>query len=142
MNSKGLSLFKRSGLLICSSILLILVAPAVRAQDSPNIPAADRIRIAEAFKLGDAVTEKIWRGWSKAPFALLLITPDYEFLMRHSKPSADFNLIGHDTDLRSDIYFRKRVFQTDFLATFPAVGGVPTIVAGGGGGRGAQSDPT
>lgn len=96
----------------------------------PSIPATDRIRLAEAFRLGDALAEKIWKGWNKAPFAVLLVTPDYEFIVRHPNPSSDFQLIGHDALLNSDVYCRKRVFQKDILATFPAVGGVSTVVVG------------
>ena len=118
--------------IIPTMFLLFVVSqfPTTQAQNTPNIPLTDRIRLAEAFKLGETLSDKIWKGWSKAPFAVLLITPDYEFLVRHPKPSSDFQLIGHDTLLKSDVYFRKRVFQKDFLATFPAVGGVSTIVVG------------
>jgi hypothetical protein len=90
----------------------------------------DRIRLAEAFRLGDQIGDRIWPTWSKAPFAVLLVTPDTEFLIRHPKPSADFNRIGYDEALKSDVYYRKRTFPAHFLATFPAVGGVSTIVVG------------
>jgi len=56
--------------------------------------------------------------------------PEREFLIRHPQPSKDFTLIGYDSLLKSDVYFRKRVFGTNLLATFPAVGGVSTIVIG------------
>lgn len=59
-----------------------------------------------------------------------MVTPEREFLVRHPKPSSDFVLSGYDPMLKSNVYSRKRVFQKDFLATFPAVGGVSTIVAG------------
>jgi len=111
-------------------LFVVSLFQTAQAQSTPNIPLNDRIRLAEAFKLGEALSDKIWKGWSKAPFAVLLVTPEYEFLVHHPKPSNDFQLIGHDTLLKSDVYFRKRVFQKDFLATFPAVGGVSTIVVG------------
>jgi hypothetical protein len=118
---------RRNLLLILSALLLLRSA---HAQNKPALPETDRIRVAEAFKLGDAVGNKIWKDWSQAPFAVLLITSEHEFLIRHPRPSADFALIGFDQLLKSDVYFRKRVFQKDFLATFPAVGGVWTIVVG------------
>lgn len=108
----------------------LLLSQSALAQGQPRIVEADRIRLAEAFRLADAVGDKIWKDWSKAPFAVLLVTPDREFLVRHPKPSNDFTLIGYESLLKSDVYVRKRIFQTDFLATFPAVGGVSTIVAG------------
>ena len=61
---------------------------------------------------------------------MLLVNEEHEFLMRHPKRSSDFVLISYDSLLRNAVYFRKRVFQPDLLVTFPAVGGVSTIVVG------------
>jgi len=61
----------------------------------------------------------------------LLVTPDYEFLMRHPKPSPDFVKLEYDAVLKSDVYYRKRTFSTGFLATFPINdSGISTIVVG------------
>jgi hypothetical protein len=102
--------------------------------NSPSPAAAlaldDRIRIAEAFRLADAVGDQIWPAWTSAPFAILLVTPDREFLLRHPKPSPDFTRLGYDSLLRTDVLVRPRQFAPNLLATFPAVGGVPTIVVG------------
>jgi hypothetical protein len=38
--------------------------------------------------------------------------------------------IGYDRLLRSDVYYRKRTQSVNFLATFPLVGGISTIVVG------------
>lgn len=111
-------------------LLVFFFFQSAPAQSKPALSETDRIRLAEAFRLGDAVGNKIWKDWSQAPFAVLLITAENEFLVRHPKPSQDFSLIGYDTLLKSNVYFRKRVFQKDLLATFPAVGGVSTIVVG------------
>lgn len=101
-------------------------------QNGAAIPARDRTRLAEAFRLGDQLGDRIWPGWSKAPFAVLLVTPEYEFLIRHPQPSADFTSIGYDEKLKSDVLFRKRTMPTSFLATFPAVRGniTSTIIVG------------
>ena len=109
---------------------VLLMAPGSQAQDTPRLREADRIRIAEAFKIGGHLSNRLWKNWDKAPFAVLLVTSETEFLIHHPKPSNDFALVGHDSLLRSDVYYRKRVFATNLLATFPAVGGVPTIVIG------------
>ncbi|MFL5617812.1 MAG: hypothetical protein ACJ79A_05380 [Gemmatimonadaceae bacterium] len=112
------------------------VAPAAPPSTSPApaAPAAlapdDRIRIAEAFRLGDAVGDSIWPGWTSAPFAVLLVTPEREFLVRHPRPSAEFTRIGYDSLLRSEVLVRERKLSPTLLATFPAVGGVSTIVVG------------
>jgi hypothetical protein len=75
---------------------------------------------------------RIWKNWDRAPFAVLLVTPDFEFLVRHPKPSTQFTLLGYDSLLKSQVYFRKRVLSPNLLATFPAVEGssVSTIVIG------------
>src|SRR5438128_10277898 len=111
---------RRRLLLLLPVLLLVQTAPA---QDSPRLSETDRVRLAEAFRLGAALGDKIWKQWSQAPFAVLLVTPEQEFLVRHPKPSSDFALIGYDPNLKSNVYVRKRVFQTHLLATFPAVGG-------------------
>lgn len=100
------------------------------ARQRPSLPRADRVRLAEAFRIGETLGDRLWKGWSKAPFAVLLVTPENEFLIRHPRPSADFTLAGYDPLLKSNVYFRPRTQRTDFLATFPAVGGLSTIVIG------------
>jgi len=113
-------------------ICLFCLSQAVFSQTTPSLPEQDRTRIAEAFRLGDTLSKKVWKDWNKTPFAVLLVTRDTEFLIRHPKPSKDFTEIGYDALLKSKIYWRKRVFDKSFLATFPAVGGSPvsTIVVG------------
>jgi hypothetical protein len=110
--------------------LLLLSAHVVLAQAKPRVSDIDRVRLAEAFRLGEKLGNQIWAGWSKAPFAVLLVTPELEFLIRHPKPSADFTLISYDPLLKSNIYYRKRTQPIHFLATFPEVSGIPTIVIG------------
>jgi hypothetical protein len=100
------------------------------SQNNPAIPEIDRIRLAEAFRLGDKLSEKVWQNWSKAPFAVLLVTSGHEFLIRHPSPSGDFVEIGYDKLLKSKVFRRKRQFDKSFLATFPAVGGISTVVVG------------
>lgn len=110
-------------------ILLIAVNDAL-SQDIPVMRRLDRVRLVEAFRLSENLGDALWPGWSKAPFAVLLVTRDKEFLIRHPRPGKDFTSLGYDARLKSDVYFRDRKFPTDFLATFPAVGGVSTIVVG------------
>ncbi|MBA3247961.1 MAG: hypothetical protein H0T63_07750 [Pyrinomonadaceae bacterium] len=112
------------------TFVVLLAANSVLAQDKPNVPEVDRLRLAEAFRLGESLGDRVWKDWNKVPFAVVLVTPEYEFLIRHPRPSEDFTLIGYDPLLRSDVYFRKRRFPTSFLATFQAVGGVSTIIIG------------
>ena len=110
-------------------VFLLSVFPPAFSQ-TPKIPETDRIRLAEAFRLGEELGDALWPKWSQAPFGVLLVTAEHEFLVRHLHPTSDFTLIGYDSLLKSNIYFRKRTQPTSFLATFPAVGGISTIVVG------------
>ncbi|HUF11392.1 MAG TPA: hypothetical protein VMO47_18870 [Rhodothermales bacterium] len=109
--------------------LLVFSAVDSKAQQ-PDLPADDRIRLAEAFALARDIQDRVWAGWSDAPFAVLVVTPDQEFLIRHPRPSDNFAPAGYDSLLQSNVYVRPRGFATNLLATFPAVGGVPTVVIG------------
>lgn len=110
--------------------LLALMCMSVYGQAKPSIPEIDRIRIAEAFRIGERLQNKLWTGWSNAPFSMLFITDDYEFLIRHPKPSDEFQTIGYDKLLKSEVFWRQRKFQKSFIATFPAFDQTPVIVVG------------
>ncbi len=110
-------------------IIPILFLISSLSDSAPSLSETDRVRLAEAFRIADELGDQLWKDWSQAPFAVLLVTQDYEFLIRHPKPSADFVKIGHDSMLSSDIYFRKRIFNPEFQATFP-IEGTATIVIG------------
>jgi hypothetical protein len=117
-------------LILC--LLVLCSYQTISAQDKPAIRDTDRIRVAEAFRLNTVVDDRIWKGWAKTPFAILLVTPEYEVLIRHPKPSPDFTLLGYDSLLKSNVYFRKRKFPTRLLATAPFIQGssLPVIVVG------------
>jgi hypothetical protein len=77
-------------------LFLLLAFTNAFAQNYPALSSIDRIRLAEAFRLGDQIGDRVWPGWKKAPFAVLLVTPETEFLIRHPKPSEDFTKTGYD----------------------------------------------
>jgi hypothetical protein len=118
--------------LVFAVLTLILFMPETQAQDKPSLSPVDRTRLAEVFRLSDRIGDRVWPNWSKAPFAILLVTPEHEFLIRHPKPSADFSNLGYDLVLKSDVYYRKTNFSPHLLATFPAISGSmsSTIVVG------------
>jgi hypothetical protein len=131
----GVAVFRLSGelfmQLITLGLVLVLTYPSLQEKPSPpQLREIDRVRLAEAFRLADAIGDKIWPGWNKAAFAVLLVTPEWEFLLRHSQPTKDFTLLGEDQLLQTKVWYRKRTQRVDFLATFPAVGMTPTIVIG------------
>lgn len=111
-------------------VILFIFSAGIFAQTRPSIPEIDRIRIAEAFRVGEKLQNKLWTNWDKAPFSMLFVTDDHEFLIRHPKPSDEFYSIGYDDMLKSEIFVRPRKFAKNFLATFPAFGAVPVIVVG------------
>lgn len=112
--------------------LLLLASHLTAAQKRPSISYTDRTRLAEAFNLSKLLGNRIWQGWTKVPFAVLLVTPDAEFLLRHPEPSRDFTPLGYDSLLQTEVYFRRRTYQKNLLATFPAIQSsrIPVIVVG------------
>lgn len=94
------------GLLLLFPLLLVLPTPAA-AQPLPAVRCA--------HDLFDAVGERVWPGWSAAPFGLLLIDGDEELIVSSSAEVTER---------------RKRTLDPHLLATFPAVDGTPTIVVG------------
>ena len=106
------------------------MAQAAVAPPAPAIADGDRVRLAEARRLIATFGDSLWEGWSAAPMALILITPAHEYLLWHSRPSGGFQRIGYDSLLATDVHARPRQFAPGLAATFPAVGGVPTVVIG------------
>ena len=98
--------------------------------DSSILRSEDKIRIAVAVNIFNEYGNMIWKNWDNAPFAILLVINDKEYLMKHPFPSDDFINLGYDTLIKSDILTRPRQFSNNFLATFPAVNGISTIVMG------------
>lgn len=109
---------------------LLCLSIAAFADDRPAIAEIDRVRIAEVYRIGEKLQDRLWPGWSSAPFSMLFITDDHEFLIRHPKPNGEFRSVGYDDLLKSEVFVRPRRFQKNFLATFPAFGRGPVIVIG------------
>lgn len=97
-----------------SLIILLLAPPTLVAQELPAAPAA---AIRDAAELCARICEEVWPGWSAAPTQLLLISDSTEYYL----PTFD---------AARPAWTRPRRFPPAMLATFPAVGGVPTIVIG------------
>lgn len=112
--------------------LSLLVVTTLARAEVPFPESRDRVRIAEAFHLADSVQDEVWPGWSEVPFVLLLVTEEYEYLFRHPYPSDDFQSLGTDPITGEEIFARANTgaYGLGFLATFPAVNGVNTVVIG------------
>ena len=108
-----------------------LAAPSIaHGQGPPRLPEVDRIRLAEAFRLADRIRPKVWPGWERTPMAVLLVADSTEYLVGHPRPTTEFASLGRDSLLAREVLARPRRFPPNLLATFPAVGGRPTIVVG------------
>jgi hypothetical protein len=96
------------------ALLLLFAAPAAAQTALPPTSAA---AIADADRLLARVQEEVWPGWGAAPSQLLLVTDSLEYF----RP---------DLTAGPALWTRPRIFFAGFLATFPAVNGVSTIVIG------------
>ena len=103
---------------------------AVHAQPADTLAALDRDRIATAMRIARDVGDSVWTGWSSAPFAILLVAPEREFLIGHPAPGAGFQRVGREQSLGGELLVRNRVFPTGMLATFPITGSLPVVVIG------------
>ena len=112
-------------------LFLCLVVGSVSAQ-THSLAEKDAIRLTEAYALSNYVGDSIWEGWSDVPFAILLLTPERDFLIGHPQPSDDFISEGVNHHLGLEVFSRPRTegWSLQLLATFPAVGGLPTVVIG------------
>jgi hypothetical protein len=118
----------------------VVVVPTVGVGQTPGqLLREDRIRLAEARRLAEAVCDPIWPGWGRTAFPILLVTDSAEFLVGHRQPTGEFAPLGFDTIVGGEIWTRARRFSATLLATFPAVGGVPTVVFGSPAGTGKSS---
>jgi hypothetical protein len=120
---------------IITKIFVVLLCMTTGQSVFAQLPLPDyedRVRIAEAYHLAESVQDSIWTGWSEVPFVILLVTSDFEYLIRHPNPPADFLNLGADPVTGSDIYARQNTgaFSINLLATFPAIEGVNTVVIG------------
>lgn len=111
-------------------LLIGLILQLVSNGQTPQMRKEDKIRILEAMTISNKFGDNIWPGINNAPFVVLFITDSVEFLINHPFPSPDFNISEEDEILKTKIFYRKRQYSKQFLATFPAVKGVNCIVVG------------
>ena len=99
--------------LLLSCVLTLGVLTAAEGQ---SLPAGVDAGIALASRLAHASGDRLWPGWSAAPSQLLIIGDSVESFVPAFGAAVKWT--------------RPRVFPPSLQATFPAVGGVPTIVIG------------
>jgi hypothetical protein len=109
-------------------MLPLLAAPA--AAQTPPLPAAERLLLAEAFRLAEELGEEIWPGWGVAPWEVLLVDADYEYLVNSPRTPEDFEELGRDELIGGKILARPRTVSPGLRATYPILGGPPLVVVG------------
>jgi hypothetical protein len=105
------------------------------------VGSQDRVRLAEAFAVIAGVQDAVWPKWSQAPSDLVLVDAEFEYLLRSREHPEGFTSLPADPLLGAPLLVRKRSFQVDLLATFPAFGRTPTIVIGTAKATGKASTP-
>ena len=75
------------------------------------------------------IGDSVWPGWSRVPFATVLVAGENEYFVRHPHPPQGAVPLGRDDLLGSDVFVRPRTFSPGFLATFP-LEGISTVVVG------------
>jgi hypothetical protein len=112
-------------------ILLLMFSFLMANSFSQNsIGKTEALLVREAKLVADTHGDKIWKGFSRAPFIIILVTDSIEYLIYHPQPSGDFKLLYKDSILNTDVYARSRTYPKEWLATFPAVNGINCIVVG------------
>jgi len=119
---------------LADAVWVVFLAAFLIAAAPPSRKAfpdeADRVRIAEARRVARYLADDVWPGFAAAPSAVLLVTPEAEYLFYHTHPTGDFASLGYDSVSQTEVFRRDRVFNTHLLSTFPAVAGLPTVVIG------------
>ena len=125
----------RERALVLVTIALVVASRVALAQstgplDTASVRDVDRIRLLEARRIASRYADSVWPGWSGAPFNVLLIEGEREFLLWHPQPPAGFTRVGRDERLDTDVFVRKRVLPPRMDATFVLTAAIPTIVIG------------
>lgn len=115
---------------------LVLAAPGCthgpttqRVEATHGPPVAIKRLIADARAIAPA-GDGVWPGYSHAPFGLVLVEDEVETAFCAAANASGFESLGDDAVTGCGMQVRARSFDTHFLATFPALAGVSTIVVG------------
>lgn len=107
----------------------LITAATIGPVHSPEFASEHRLLLTEAYRLADFALPR-WEGWPQAPSPILLVDGETEYLIGHPQPTSEFTRLDIEPIAGRQVFARDRVFAANLLATFPAVGGVPTIVIG------------
>ncbi|MFQ5351391.1 MAG: hypothetical protein ACE5EG_13205 [Thermoanaerobaculia bacterium] len=113
--------------LTAAGVLLALVAPAPA---EPALAPTDRVLLAETFRLASELGEEIWPGWGVAPWEVLLVGEEHEYLVNSPRRPEGFADLGRDELIDGNVLVRARTVPANLRATFPILGGPPVVVVG------------
>ncbi|WP_300530893.1 hypothetical protein [Maricaulis sp.] len=119
--------------------ILAAGAAVTLAQDEQPRPDLTAL-IAEARNIAVQHGETVWTGYADAPGTIILIDGETEFLLCHDGPAEGFTRLQRDDVTGCALARRDRNFPPNFLASFPAVDGTPSIVVGTPEGTGRTPD--
>jgi hypothetical protein len=115
-------------LLAAAALAAARPAPTPPAPAPPAVAAAALVE--DAFSLASAVGDAVWPGWGAAPFDLVLVDGDTEYLVRSDQRPAGFAPVTGASLGGGPVFARPRTFPPPLLAAFPAFGATPVIVVG------------
>ena len=112
------------------TVALFVASPASSDEPPPGLDANIKELISTALEISDEIQDMVWPGWSDIPPELLLITEKTEFLVSDLPRDGQGFRASEATVSGHPVRYRDRVFQTNFLATFPPFGPPATIIVG------------
>ncbi len=111
-------------------MVLMTLAFLFASQTLPALPAGIAPLIAEAQDIARHEGDHIWPGYAKPPYSVLLTDSELSFLFCPAGPAKGFDDLGKEPVTGCALKSRKRVFDPNLKATFPAVDGISTVVIG------------
>ena len=99
--------------------------------ETPSLPEPERLLLAEAFRLTTELAEEIWPGWGVAPWEVLLVGEEHEYLVNSPRRPEGFAELARDELLEGKVLVRARTVPPGLRATYPLLGGPPLVVVGG-----------
>ena len=122
------------------AIVVLGLALALPSAAAPGLTDADRVLLAETFRLAGELGEEIWPGWGVAPWEVLLVGEEHEYLVNSPRRPEGFTALEPDGLLEGRVLVRERTVPPNLRATYPLLGGPPVVVVGRPGAT--ELDPT
>ncbi len=116
----------RVSALAAAALALAVAASAPAATLTP----ADRVLLSETFRLAGELGEEIWPGWGVAPWEVLLVGDEHQYLVNSPRRPEGFVELGRDELLEGKVLVSERTVSPGLRATYPILGGPPVVVVG------------